>query len=149
VAALEGLGLVLWKDKRADDALATLEKALTLAPRRELTLERAARISMERGELERSVAYWQRLIKVAPSRWQSHGFLAQTLALQQKWPAAVKACRAALRLNPFEARTRMLLIDCLIHSGQKKQAKDEFDLLLAPHPPQSDQLRRWFNDLLR
>jgi hypothetical protein len=43
-------------------------------------------------------------------------------ALRKKWTEAVQSCREALRLNPFEPHTRMLLIDCLIHLGEKKNA---------------------------
>jgi cytochrome c-type biogenesis protein CcmH/NrfG len=61
----------------------------------------------------------------------------------------VDECRAALRLDPFETRTRLLLIDCLIHQGEKKQAQGEFETLLVLHPQERDRLQRWFDELAR
>jgi hypothetical protein len=149
LTALEGLGLALWKDGRPHDALETLESVLRQAPRRELALERAARVAMESGDIERGVGYWRRLIEANPYSWKGHGFLAQTLALGERWAAAVEERRSALQLNLFEVPTRMLLIDCLIRLGQKEQARTEFDPLLALRPPKPDGLRRWFDELLR
>jgi Flp pilus assembly protein TadD len=103
---------------------------------------------MESREIERGIGYWRRLIEANPYSWKGHGFLAQTLALSERWAAAVDECRSALQLNPFEVPTRMLLIDCLIRLGQKEQARAEFDALVALRPPDSDGLRRWFDELL-
>jgi hypothetical protein len=149
VPAQEKLGLALWKDKRPREALDVLEKALRQAPRRELALEKAALVSVELGDYERSTGYWQRLLAVNPHSWQSHGFFGQTLAFRKQWPAAADECRAALRLDPFQVPTRMLLIDCLVHMGEEKQARAEFDTLLALRPPDLDRLRRWFDELTR
>jgi Flp pilus assembly protein TadD len=149
VAALEGLGYALGKERRPREALAVLEKALERSPRRELALERAARVAMELGDSERSAACWQRLVEVNPYTWQSHGFLAQTLAQREQWSRAVEECRASFRLNPFETRTRMLLIDCLIRTGEKTQAQSEFETLLAANPTERERLRRWFDELTR
>src|SRR5439155_1671874 len=84
------------------------------------------------------------LVEVNPYTWQSHGFLAQTLAQREQWGRAVEECRASLRLNPFETRTRMLLIDCLIRAGEKQQARAEFETLSAANPSERERLRRWF-----
>jgi cytochrome c-type biogenesis protein CcmH/NrfG len=149
IAALEGLGLALRKDGHPREALAALEQALKRAPRREVALGAAAMLTLELGEGERSVAYWKRLAEVSPHSWQNHAYLAQALAVQREWPAAVKTCRTALRLNPFETRTRMLLIDCLVQMGNRDEARAEFDALLALRPPQPDRLRRWFDGLKR
>ncbi len=149
VAALEGLGLALTTAQRAGEALSALDAALKRAPRRELALAAAAMLALNSGEVERSVAYWKRLAEVDPHSWRAHAFLGQALALRGQWPAAADACRAALRLNPFETRTRMLRIDCLARAGNGAQARREFDALLALRPPQPDQLRAWFAALPR
>jgi cytochrome c-type biogenesis protein CcmH/NrfG len=149
VAALEGLGLAQRDDGRAREALATLELALKQAPRRELALGAAARLALDQGQVRQSIAYWERLIEVNPYSWESHGFLAQALAVGRLWPEAVEACRAAVRLNPFDVRVRMLLIDCLVRKGERAEARAEFDALLGLRPPQPERLRQWFDELLR
>jgi hypothetical protein len=147
LAALDGLGHALRKDKRPREALAALEKVLAQAPRRETTLQRAALAAMELGENERAAGYWRRLLEINPHAWQSHGFLAQAVASRQEWTAAVEECRAALRLDPFETRTRMLLIDCLVRKGEKKQAGAEFETLLVLLPQERERLQHWFDEL--
>jgi hypothetical protein len=147
VTALEKLALALWKDNRGHEALPVLENALKQAPGHELVLRRAAVVTMELGDFERSAGYWQRLNAQSPYTWDTHAFLAQTLAFRQRWAPAVDECRAALRIDPFQDAPRMLLIDCLVRLGEEKQARAEFDTLLALRPPQPDRLRRWFADL--
>jgi hypothetical protein len=148
VAALEALGQALWKDKRPRPALDSLDQALQRAPRRELALQSAALVALELNETERSIAYWKRLLELNPYTWQSHAYYGQALALRREWSAASDACRAALRLNPFESRTRMLRIDCLIHQGERQRARAEFETLLALRPSPPAELRRWFDELM-
>jgi tetratricopeptide (TPR) repeat protein len=146
--ALQELAIALWRDQAPGEALATLERVLQQAPRRELTLEKAARVAMELGDNELSIAYWRRCIEVNPYSEEAHASLAQCLAFRREWAAAAAEGRAALRLDPFDYRTRMLLINCLVRAGEKEQARAEFDTLLAFHPPDPDGLRRWFDELL-
>jgi hypothetical protein len=147
LAALNGLALALREDKRLAEALAVLDKLLQQSPRYELALEQAALITLEQGDAERSATYWRLLVEVNPYRWENHGFLAQALALQSRWAAAADAARAALRLDPFQTPTRMLLIDCLIRAGEGAEARAEFDTLVNLRPAQSDELQRWFAKL--
>jgi hypothetical protein len=147
--ALEGLAAALWRDERSREALDTLENVLSREPRRELALEKAGRVALDLKDDKRSVRYWRRLLAVNPDSWKGHAFEAQALALGGQWAAATDECRSALTLNPFEVPARMLLIDCLVHKGDRKQAQAEFDTLLALSPSNADPLRRWFDDLLR
>ena len=149
VTGLEGLGLALLNDGKPNEALTALELALDQAPRRQVALGAAARLTLEHKLVERSIDYWKRVVEVSPHAWQSHGYLGQALAVGQQWPAAVQACRTALRLNPFEVRVRMLLIDCLVRGGNRPEARAEFDTLLRLQPPQPANLRKWFARLLQ
>ena len=114
--------------------------------RRELTLQTAAFVALDLKEAQRSIAYWDRVLAINPYTWQGHAYRGQALALRQQWGKAVDACDAALRLNPFETRIRMLLIDCLIHQDQRRRARDEFKILLALRPSRRDEMRKWFNE---
>jgi hypothetical protein len=53
------------------------------------------------------------------------------------------------RLDPFDRRVRMLLIDCLQTHKDVKQAEIEFARLLALEPTQEKSLRRWYEQLRR
>jgi hypothetical protein len=145
VPALEGLGVALWEARASREALATLEKVVVQAPRRELALEKAARAAMQLGDTERSLGYWQRLAELNPYSAEGRAFLAQVLAMQRRWAAAVEECRASLRLNPFDHRPRMLLIDCLVRLGKEQQARKELDVLVTVLPAKAAEVRRWFD----
>ena len=148
VDALEGWGIALWKDKRPREALEILDRVIQKEPRRELALGDAALVALEMDDAERSIGYWRRLLEVNPHSWQSHGYFGQALALRRQWPEAVRQCREALRINPFEMRTRMLLIDCLVHTNDLKSARAEFETLLALPSSKPEPLRQWFEELL-
>jgi hypothetical protein len=148
VAAWEARGQALWWDKRPREALECLDKALQRAPRRELALRNAALVSLELNESERSIAYWDRALAIDPYSWQAHAFRGQALAMRKQWGAAADACNASIHLNPLEPRTRMLLIDCLIHQGQQQRARDELQTLLALRSSPAEQLQKWFDELM-
>lgn len=149
VAAWEARGQALWRDKRPREALDNLDQALQRAPRRELALQTAALVALEVNETERSIAYWNRLLDLDPYTWQGHAYYAQTLALLRQWGKAVAACDAALRLNPFDPRTRMLQIDCLIHRGEQRRARFELETLLTLSSDKPEQIRKWFDELIK
>jgi hypothetical protein len=149
VAAWEARGLALWLDKRPREALESLEKALKQAPERELALRTAGLVTLELNETERSIAYWDRLLVVNPYTWQGHSYRAQVLALRQHWATAIEACAAALKLYPFDSPTRMLRIDCLIRQGQHQRAREELEFLLALRSSPPEQIRQWFDELMK
>src|SRR5262249_29515291 len=92
VAAWEARGEALWWDKRPQEALDSLEKALKRAPRRESTMRTAGMICLELNEADQSIAYWDRVLAMDPHSWQAHAFRGQALALRKEWAAAVDAC---------------------------------------------------------
>ena len=112
-------------------------------------MQTAAFVALDLKEAQRSIAYWDRVLAINPYTWQGHAYRGQALALRQQWGKAVDACDAALRLNPFETRIRMLLIDCLIHQDQRRRARDEFKILLALRPSRRDEMQKWFNEQMR
>ena len=148
VAAWEARGQALWWDKRPREALESFEKVLQRAPRRELSLRTAAIVSLELNETERGIAYWDRALAINPYAWQVHSFRGQALALRKQWAAAVDACDASLRLNPFDSRTRMLLIDCLIHQDKRQRARDELQILMALRSSPPEEMQKWFDELM-
>ncbi len=149
VAAWEARGQALWWDKRPREALESLEKALQRAPRREMSLRTAGLVTLELNETERSIAYWDRLLDIDPYTWQGYAFRAQAFALRKQWDRASADCIAALRLNPFEPRVRMLLIDCLVQQGRQQRARDELEILLALRSSPPEEIRKWFEELIR
>src|SRR5262249_8954831 len=142
--AWEVLGWGLWLQDRNEEALAACEKALALAPERELTLALAAPAAEALGRADASLAYLRRLVAVNPWLWEYRFSLSRLLAERRDWPAALQACEAALRLNPTSDETRRLLVTCCLHAGQQERARKEFETLLASNPGSAESLREWF-----
>jgi tetratricopeptide (TPR) repeat protein len=62
----------------------------------------------------------------------------------EDWPAAVAACREAIRLNPelFEART--LLVRCYLRCHQPQKADAEFQTMLRFYPASREVWQQWY-----
>jgi hypothetical protein len=54
-----------------------------------------------------------------------------------------------VRIDPTNADARVVLVACLIGSGDREQARAEFETLMALRPPNADELRRWFAGRMR
>jgi hypothetical protein len=137
----------LWLAGRREDALAACETTLTLAPASETPLGDAAFFAANLGLRDRAIEYWRRLLKVNP--WQESVYfdLARALAERGEWDEALRQCRAGLRIDPTSMKGRMFLVMYHAKHGEPKQARAEFDTLLALKPPNEEMLRRWFAGL--
>jgi tetratricopeptide (TPR) repeat protein len=118
VPAWEAKGFILWMLGRKSEGLAALETALAKAPRRELALTYAAVLASALGRGDDAVGYWRRAIDVNPWCSLYHYRLAKLLAERADHGAALKACEAALRLNPFHEETKALREQCLRRVGR-------------------------------
>ena len=144
VPAYEAKAIALRLQNRREEALQALERALQLAPDREFALARAARLAVELDQFPRAKTYLQRAIAVNPYDAGYHADLAGCFAVAREWPQVLQECRTAIELNPFRHEPRKLLVAAYLATGDRKAAKEEFDLLLGLKPPDADELRRWF-----
>jgi Tfp pilus assembly protein PilF len=144
VAAWEALGYVLRTVNQHDEALAAYEKALALAPEREVALTEAATTARDLGRAKDAIGFWRRAIAVNPRRWHYHYQLGLLLVGQGLTTEALDECAKALRLNPANAEARLLEVQCLLKTGQKQPARAAFDRLMALKPAKEAELRRWF-----
>jgi tetratricopeptide (TPR) repeat protein len=144
VAVGEAWGFVLALQGHLPEARATYDAVLAQCPERELTLVEAADLATATGQTDAAIGYWRRALAVNPWFSRYHAGLAKVLADRRSWPEAIKEAQAALRLNPADVETRLLLVGCYLRSGNKKQARAEFEKVLALKPPDAEGLRRWF-----
>jgi hypothetical protein len=147
--AWEAKAGALWLLERKTEALATIEFALSQAPRREAALRMAALFASGLRRDEKAAAYWKRVLVINPWRPSDHFHLAENLHNGRQPRQAAEECQAALRIEPANVKTRLLLVKCYLQTGQKDLARAEFDTLLSLKPPDADQLRRWFAEQLR
>jgi Flp pilus assembly protein TadD len=142
--AREEMGYALWKLDRLREALAALEDTLARAPRREVALGYATRVAVALGEIDKAFVYCRRLLQVNPWDADGHHILAHLLGERRQWDDSIRACQAALRLNPSMAEVRKILITGYLHTGKKKEAQAEFERLLTLQPDAANQLKEWF-----
>jgi predicted CXXCH cytochrome family protein len=144
VLAWEARAHALWAVADRDGAAEAFKEALTRSPRREVTLQWAAALALERGQPGDAVRYLRRALEVNPWRHEFHYLLAEAQARRGEWAAASEACRRSLRLNPAGLGARRLLVECHLAAGEPDRARAEFDRLLGLRPPNAEALRLWF-----
>jgi hypothetical protein len=146
-AAWEGRGYSLWLMDRRHDALRAVAEALALSPNAESALPLAGQIAAELGQLDNALSYARRLVSVNPWNTNSHMQLATVHVKREEWPQAQAAAGEALRLHPANVPARLLLVECHAHLGRPKEARAEFNRVLALDPASKADLERWFDQL--
>ena len=119
-------------------------EVLRIEPGRELAL-RSLRPRSDRAPAARARPLGvQKTIAVNP--WRSHYRLALARACDQAgdWPAAVAACREAIRLNPELFEARSLLVQCYLRAHEPDKADAEFQILLRFYPASREVWQRWY-----
>jgi hypothetical protein len=142
--ALECEGEVLGRLGRPAEGLAAYRLALAQEPTRQTALEGAAFLAFKAGRMSDSIELWNRAIAVNPWRSDYRAELARAEISLRDWPAAARACQAALRLNPFSLPVRRWLVQSYLHLGNRDSARTELDILLRFDPPDRDELMRRF-----
>jgi Flp pilus assembly protein TadD len=147
--AQEEKGYALWKLDRSREALQALEATLARAPEREVALGYASLVAAALGQTDKALAYCRRLLQVNPWDPDGHNILGHLLGERRQWGDSIRACQAALRLNPSLGDARKFLITGYLHTGKEKEAQAEFERLLALHPDAADQLKQWFAERMK
>jgi hypothetical protein len=149
VPAWEAEGHALWQVGRREEALAALEAALGRQPRRVTTLRTAAEAAAELGRLDVARAHARRVVEVNP--WDARGWasLADVEALRGQWGEVSAACWEALKHDPANLTARSQLVRSHLHRGDRDAARAELERMLALNPPRPEEIRRWYEQLLR
>jgi hypothetical protein len=148
--ALKARGDALWSLDRREEALAAYEAVLALEPPMESALHEAGNLALALDRPEAARAYFERAIGVNPWQRQYHHGLAVALFRLGEWHRASRKCEESLRLEPFNAATRSLLIQCRLALGQNQEALADFETLLQlTAQDRRESLRSWFNEQQR
>ena len=145
----ESLGNAYWFLGRLEVAATAYDRVLAIMPDRETTLNLSASLylRLNRPVLARSFA--ERSIRVNPQRWEYHLNLAMACGQSNDWKTAISACEAVVRLNPTELKARQTIVMGYARLGDKSGAQRAFDELLSLNPPQPDQLKKWFAQVVK
>jgi hypothetical protein len=144
LAAREILGHAFEILGRPDDALRAFAEVLRAEPGRELALRSTGRLleGLQRYQAARSA--YEKAIAVDPWRSNYRLALAGDNARVGDWPAAIAACREAIRLNPELMPARSLLVQCYLRSGEPARADAEFQTMLRFYPASIEPWQRWY-----
>jgi predicted CXXCH cytochrome family protein len=134
---------------RPATAIDDLRAALGVAPGHEAVLAEAGEAGRELQDWAAARDYYARAAAVNPHNPLYRERLAETLHNRREWAAATREAREAIRLNPGQTGARVVLVSCLMSTGDRAGAQAEFDALMAAGPPNPDELRRWFAGLGR
>ncbi len=145
VAALQARGYALWQQNRKEEAGASFQAGLKLAPENETTLIYAASLAAEMGQVDQAVGLWRRAVQVNPWNARSHFELARLFIIRKEWASAVDESREVLRLNPFHTEARKILIVCYQQIPDPQNARAEFRRLMELNPPNPQRLQEWFD----
>ena len=149
VPALEARGYALFITGKPVDGLQVLQSALAKAPDREETLDRAMHIANLTGRLDLAEEYGRRLTEKYPKYYHHHERLAVVYVQKQNWPLALSEAQTAVRLEPFDAQSRAVLISVLLATGDHAQAQREFDALGVINANHQERIRSWFEERMR
>jgi hypothetical protein len=127
--ALEGRGYALTLLSQPRDALAAYEAVLALVPRREVSLEGAARAAAQLGDMQSASRLWQRYVDVTPHRPLGYFEMAQIDATRGDWAGARQWCRQALKRDAAHVPTRTLLGRAYLALGERNLAEAELAVL--------------------
>jgi hypothetical protein len=147
--ALEARGFALFDQGQFDAAQQALDGALALVPDREQTLTWAVQVAAARNRLDLAETYSRRLVEKYPYFPLHRESLAFILVKRKAWAAALQAAQAAVRGDPFRARSRELLITALLETGDRERAQVEFDVLGVIDPGYQEKFRPRFEELLK
>jgi tetratricopeptide (TPR) repeat protein len=148
--ALQSKVGALWSLNQPEDALSACDAILADWPESEVTLHAAGNLSLELNRPDSARTYLERAVRANPWRWQYHQGLAIASFRKGEWERGARECSQSLQLNPANAASRSLLIQCRLGTGDKAKANAEFEVLLQ-HTPEDRRpnLRQWYQEQLR
>ena len=149
LSARESLGHALAILGRREEGLQVFEEVLRIEPGRELALRSSGRLLTRLERPDRARIALQKAIAVNPWMSDYHLALAGVCYIAEDWPAAVAACRDAIRLNPELFEARSLLVQCYLRAHMPDKADAEFQIMLRFYPASRDVWQQWYEQQKR
>jgi tetratricopeptide (TPR) repeat protein len=147
--AAEAKGYALTLQGRRAEALAAFEALLVKAPQQELAVIGAGAVAEALGQTETAERHWRRAVALSPSEPGYRGHLTRMLLKREAWEEARESCQIWMRLDPMSAEARAALVQCLLATGNKTEARAEFARLEALAPANLRELQIRFEKKLR
>jgi len=144
LSAGESLGIVLGILGRREQALRAFDNVLRIEPDREWTIRSSGRMLAQLQRFYLARAALQKTIAINLWKSEYRLALARICAQTGDWPAAIAACREAIRINPELVEARSLLIQCYLWSNEPDKAESELQILLRFYPASREVWQEWY-----
>ncbi|MFO0875929.1 MAG: tetratricopeptide repeat protein [Gemmataceae bacterium] len=138
------LGVIRMDERRLDDAVAALERARALAPRRDRLLGLLAFLEQDRKNFDRSLDYFRQAAAVNPYVPHYHAGASDLLYSRGNWSAAAEEAREWVRLDPGNAEARFMLVRCLVEMKQTNEAARLFREVRRLNPSNLPRMEAWY-----
>ncbi len=132
--AYQAIGLAQWRLGHLDDALNTLEEALSVIPDNGPAWARYARVLRAAGHADQALAALERCAQRQPNYNPGLLELANAYVRANRPADARRAFQQALENNPYEASATLGLAELDMQAGQPANALDHLLALLAWMP---------------
>jgi predicted CXXCH cytochrome family protein len=140
----------LWLLGRPAEARSAYETVLAKRPGWEVALRAAGDLALEMNRLAEARGYFERAVKINPYHRAYHHGLAVASFRRGEWSRSARECAAALKLEPTNAATRSLLVQCQLCLGERDKAKAEYETILRLTPEEKRyDLGVWYEEQVR
>lgn len=108
-AYFSNVGMVMFRNRRTDDALFYMEQSVALNPEALDARNNLANIYSEQKQYDRAIEQYRQALKTDPNNWQTYFNLGIALSEAKREDEAIDAFRQSAQINPAHAPSRNVL----------------------------------------
>lgn len=135
------LGLAYEKAGDRDKAAGQYRKAVDLKPDFATALNNLGAVYIAQGEYDQAAKTLRRAVEAKQDYAGAYGNLAVAYVQQKSWPEALAAAKEAVRLRPDDAEARLNLGTAAVHTGDREEARRQYERLLKLDKPRAERLK--------
>ncbi|MGZ6218556.1 MAG: tetratricopeptide repeat protein [Syntrophales bacterium] len=135
------MGLSLFQEGKADEAIPKLEEALRLNPKLVAAHISLGLIMAQKRDLDKAIEHFRKALKIKPDIAEAHNSLGVALAYKGALDEAVGHFETALRINPKFAKAHNSLAVALAQQGKTDEAVSHLRKALQLQPDYEDAKR--------
>ena len=133
-SAYEVRGSQAMEDRRWDDAVASLQKAIELAPDNAFSRLNLATSLYMRGDAAGALEQYRAAIRLSPTLGRAHFGVGVLMEAQGRDREAIEAFETAVRHDPKYVEARFSLANALRRSGRVRDSLSHYEAVLLANP---------------
>jgi tetratricopeptide (TPR) repeat protein len=131
----------LMQQQRYEQAIAVLERAITLFPDYAAALNDLAYGYADTGNFEKAFAAMDRYVALEPDQPNPHDSYGEILRMAGKLDAALEQYRMSIRIDPMFG-SELGVADTYAVMGKEREAREEYDRAIVFAPSNADKVQR-------